>query len=367
MKFTIDKKELFYILQIAQDVISAKNFVSILSNISMSLLKNTLTLQATDTNTYFKASLLVDNFSEDEKSITIHCETCYRAVQSLIEKELTFEMLEENRLILTPSQGNVKFTMNTLPFDEFPSFIKAPEDVFFSLSREKLEKMIHETVFAVSDDESRFFMNGVYMQIEDNNLLFVATDGKRLSYSKTFLSDVPTSFDGVIIPPKILKLLMKLLQKEGEVKIGIYEKTIYFSFQNIIISSILIEGPFPDYMRVIPKTQDYSLNVKTSHFINALKRVSLFTEKSKRIFCLFAKNTITLYSEEIERGYVKETIFCEYEGPEMKFSFNYQYLLDPLLILNDEVNIKFSDPHKVITITGDENSIHIIMPMRVDA
>jgi DNA polymerase-3 subunit beta len=224
--------------------------------------------------------------------------------------------------------------------------------------------MIGQTIFAVSDDETRYFMNGVYLESLDGQLGMVATDGRRLSYiSRTVQSQVP-DFSGVIVPPKVLNLIRKLASGEGTVKLAVAEKSIFVHFDSQRISSALIEGQFPNYQRVIPKEQEQRLLVKKDELHEALKRVSLLVEKSRRIYLNIRQDSITLRSDESEIGQATEEISCEYQGPEMTLALNFTYLAEPLRVVDsDDISILFTESNKAITINPEPETdyFHIVM------
>ena len=216
-------------------------------------------------------------------------------------------------------------------------------------------------MFAVSDDETRYFLNGVYFCKEG----MVATDGRRLSFA-----GMDNAIEnGVIIPTKVLSLVRKLMF-EGNLQIAIENKTIYFKMDNMIVSSTLIDGQFPQYSRITGETPEYKSTCLRNQLQSAIKRVSLLAEgKSKRIFITISDNLITLSSEESEIGTAKEDIPCSYSGPSTTIAMNYTYLVDPLkAIETDEVQFCFSDSSRPVMIYSEPrgNSLHMIQPMQVD-
>jgi DNA polymerase-3 subunit beta len=230
--------------------------------------------------------------------------------------------------------------------------------------------MVNQTIFAVSDDETRYFMNGVYFERKDDKLIMVATDGRRLSYAEKPLTDNVGEFSGIIIPTKILQLVRKLASGQGNLALSISEKNIFVQFDNQKISSNLIEGNFPNYNRVIPESQEQTAVLDKGTFVEALKRVSILAEqKSRRIYITLQTGNLVINSEENEIGAAKEQIACNYEGPEMTLALNYGFLLDPLKVVDEkEVLIEFSEPRKAITMGSQpkKDYFHIVMPMQME-
>ena len=233
-----------------------------------------------------------------------------------------------------------------------------------------LIEMITQTIFAISDDETRYFMNGVYFEKADGALVMVATDGRRLSFiTKQLGEDVP-DFAGVIVPPKVLNLVKKLASGQGEISIAVTDKNIFMQFDSQKISSNLIEGQFPNYRRVIPESQEHRIVINREELMDALKRVSLLVEqKSRRVYMTLNENSLVLNSEESEIGVAREEIACDYSGPEATIALNYLYLMDPLKVIDDqELALEYTEANKAISILSipPRDYFHIVMPMQLD-
>jgi DNA polymerase-3 subunit beta len=230
--------------------------------------------------------------------------------------------------------------------------------------------MISQTIFSVSDDETRYFLNGTYFEKDGENVIMVATDGKRLSYiEKTIDAEIP-DFNGIIIPPKVLNMVKKLASGEGSLKLASTDKNIYIDFDEQQITSALIDGQFPNYKKVIPREQLYNVSLNRMELLESIRRISILVEqKSKRIILRFSEGSLTIQSEESEIGNAAEEISCDYNGESISLALNYQFLIDPLKVITEEtVTINFSDPNKAVSIfaPSEKHYFHIIMPMHVD-
>jgi DNA polymerase-3 subunit beta len=367
MKFTCEKNSIQKEISVAQEIISTRNVLSILSNVLLVAENNALTIKATDMKVGFETRIPAD--IAEEGSTTVFCDKFLGILRSLPEGDIEFEQ-SGNRLLIRPLFKKINFQLKSIAGDKFPELQEIPEDRFFEVPQRELIEMVNQTIFAVSDDETRYFMNGVYMENQEGSLTMVATDGRRLSFiSRTFDAPVP-EFDSVIVPPKVLNLLRKLSSGEGNLKIAVGEKNLFLQFDSQRISSSLIEGQFPNYKRVIPEQQQYEITVDRVTFEDALKRVSLLVEqKSRRIYLNVSQNNITLNSEESEIGVAKEELECVYDGPEMTIALNYLYLTEPLRVISDsEIVLRFSEPNKAITLLSKPKHeyFHIIMPMQLD-
>ena len=367
MKFTCHKNVILKEIAIAQDIISSRNSLSILSNVLLEADNGTLKIKATDLKVSFETQIPVD--VSQAGSTTVFCDKFLGIIRSLPDGDVEFN-LTDGRLLINPLFGKINFQLKSITSDKFPEIKEIEDDKYFELPQSSLIDMISQTVFSVSDDETRYFMNGVYLEHEEGTLSMVATDGRRLSFIKKDLSTEIKDFDAVIIPTKILHLIKKLSSGEGNLYLAVSEKTIFVKFDNQKLSSNLIEGQFPNYNRVIPEHQEFNINVNKHDLIEALRRVSLLVEqKSRRIYMTFSTGTITLNSEESEIGVAKEEISCDYEGDGLTVALNYLYLLEPLKVIEEkEITIKFTEANKAISIISvpEKDYFHIVMPMQLD-
>ncbi len=368
MKFTCNKDLILKEISIAQEIISSRNSISILSNVLLEADNNSLTIRATDLKVGFETTIPVD--ITQPGSTTVFCDKFLSVLRSLPEGDIEFSYLDTNELMIKPLFNKIDFKLKIINADKYPELQNISEDKYFDISQKEFIEMISQTIFAVSDDETRYYMNGVYLEHEDNTLSMVATDGRRLSFIKTVNNTENINFDPVIIPTKILQLIKKLSTGEGILSLAVNENNIFVKFNNQKLFSNLIKGQFPNYKRVIPETQEYTVKVQRTLLVEALKRVSLLVEqKSRRIFITFIENTIILNSEESEIGIAKEEVSCEFTGPETTIALNYLYLVEPLRVIEDEtIIIKFTEANKAITLvpTTEKDYFHIVMPMQLD-
>ncbi len=366
MKFTCSKNAIVNEIAIAQDIISSKNSISILSNVLIEAENNYLIIKATDLKIGFETKIPVS--VEQPGSTTVFCEKFLGILRALPDGDIVFS-LENQRLDIKSSDNKIDFQLKIIDSDKFPELKNVSDDMFFNIPQKELLEMINHTIFAVSDDETRYFMNGVYLEENEGQIVMVATDGRRLSSVKKEYEFKAESFKGIIIPVKILNLVRKLASGEGEFSIALSDQSFFVKFDKNKIYSNLIEGQFPNYKRVIPESQEQIAIVSKNDFFSALKRVSILAEqKSKRIFINFTKGNIEIYTEETEIGIAREFINCEYEGPEVSIAVNYMYLLEPVRVMDeDDVAIKFTDSGKAVTLNSipEKDYFHIVMPMQI--
>ena len=367
MKFVCSRDSILSEISIGQEIISSRNTLSILSNVLLETHDDVLTIKATDLKVSFETQIPVE--TGESGNTTVYCDKFLSILRSLPEGDIEFDQQDE-RLDIRPLFKKIDFQLKSIASDKFPEFQVVGNDQYFELSQKDFVEMIGQTIFAVSDDETRYFMNGVYMENQDGKLMLVATDGRRLSYMENDVSESIPAFSGVIIPPKILSMIRRLSSEEGSISVAVTDKHVFFEMDSKRLTSNLIEGQFPDYNRVIPEHQENEVVVNRDELNEALNRVSLLVEqKSRRVFCSINENTLLLHSEESEIGVAREEISCEYTGPEISIALNYRYLIDPMTIIEDDsISIRFTDAKKAISLTSTEEKgyVHIIAPMQLD-
>lgn len=365
MKFIFDRDEMIKEIAVAQEVIAIKNALSILSNVLLVAENDTLTIKATDTKVSLQTKIPVD--IEAEGTTTIFCDKFMSILNSLPSGDVSFEQ-DGFKVTIKPLSKKVTFQIKSMSSDSFPVFSTTEHTAFMELPADDFKQMIAQTVFAVSNDETRFFMNGVFFEKKEDALNMVATDGRRLSFiSKELCQGIP-QFPSAIVPPKILSILLKRLPSEGMFSMAVTEKHIYISFGSYEFSSLLIEGQFPNYTRVIPAHQEYFFEIDKKDLTDALKRVALLAEqKSRRIYLKLSAGVLRIVSDESDIGAADEEIPCEYDGDIVSIALNYMYLEEPLKYINaDRIRIEFSDPMRAITLLPSPKTdyFHIIMPMQ---
>ncbi|MFI3256722.1 MAG: DNA polymerase III subunit beta [Spirochaetales bacterium] len=367
MKFTFDRDAMLKEIGIAQEIISTKNALSILSNVLLSAEQNTLTIKATDLKVNFETKIPVE--VQEGGTTTIFCDKFINILNSLPLGDVEFTKKDID-VVIKPITKKVRFQLKSIASDKFPEFSNEQEYNWFDIPVKEFKEMITQTIFAVSDDETRYFMNGIYFEKEEEKIIMVATDGRRLSYISKLLDGGNINFNPCIIPPKILNIILKRASSEGSISLSITDKNIYFKFGNYNISSVLIDGQFPNYKRVIPEKQEKSFKIDKKDLVEALKRVGLLVEqKSGRVYFSLSDGTLMITSQETEIGKAKEEIACRYAGEEITMALNYLYVEEPLKVINtDYLNFEFTENMKAITIKSEPEAdfFHIVMPMQME-
>jgi DNA polymerase-3 subunit beta len=367
MRFSCDRDIVVREIGNAQEVIASRNTLSVLSNVFLSSDQDRLTVRATDLKVGFETSVPVRTASSG--STTVFCDKLLGIFRSLPPGEVQVSLDEEAMLLsIHPTQRKIEFDLRSISTEKYPEPQDLPDELYFEFPQNQFLSLVAKTLFAVSDDETRYFLNGVYLEHVEGGLRMVATDGKRLSQATANVGLDSPSFRGVIIPPKVFSLLRKLAGGEGNLRIAVTDKTVFFQFGPYRLSSNLIDAQFPDYNRVVPANQDKRILVATRELSEALRRVSLLVEqKSRKILVSANQGSLTVHSAEGEMGKAKEEISCQYEGPEVTFALNYQYLLDPLREMPEEsAALEFTGADKALTLRAEPASeyFHVIMPMQ---
>jgi len=371
MKITIERSELIKSLGHVQSVVERRNTIPILSNVKIEAAEGRLTLNATDMDLDMVDS--VDANVELPGAITVSAHTLYDIVRKLPEgSQVELNASSDGQMQL--SAGRSRFTLSCLPTDEFPVLSGGELPHNFNVTAAELRSLIDRTKFAISTEETRYYLNGIYLHKADRDgvdvLRAVATDGHRLASVEAPLPAGSENMPGVIVPRKTVTELRKLIDESGdEVAISMSENKIRFSFDNAVLTSKLIDGTFPDYQRVIPSGNDKDMEVNCKLFSDAVDRVSaISSEKSRAIKLVLTSGLLALSASSPEHGSAEEEIEVTYEGDSVEIGFNSAYLLDiTRQIEGDTALVSLADGNSptILREMDDASALYVIMPMRV--
>ncbi|MBO6000896.1 MAG: DNA polymerase III subunit beta, partial [Spirochaetales bacterium] len=349
MKFVCNKNNILKELSNALDFTSQRNTLAVYANVCLLLEGNNLTIKATDQKMSYVSEMTVDGL--EDGSTTVVCDKFLNIIKNLPDSNIVFED-SDDKIRINPEGTSIEFKLRTIEASAFPSLVFGDESGYFRVSQKDFTDMIGQVIFAVSDDESKYAMNGALLEKDGNGLVMVGTDGRRLSYiNRQIGSEIP-DFPKATIPSRFLNLIKKLSVGEGDFEINVGSNTISLRFGSCTISSSLIKNDFPAYKRVIPESQSKVCIVNINTLSDALKRVSLLVEnKFKKIILEFNENKLTVYCDESEVGAGREEIECKYEGDSQRCAMNYTYLLSPLKVMDgEEARIEFSEPGRPFTV-----------------
>jgi DNA polymerase III subunit beta len=301
---------------------------------------------------------------------TVPVKKLFGIVRELGNSEIDLEVDDKN--VCSIRSGASFYKINGLSADEFPPMPKFKEDKKVELPQEKVRGMMKKTSFAISTDESRYVLNGIFISLKDHKMTMVATDGRRLALVDEEVDVSEKSQGEFIAPAKAVGELNRLLQDKGNVEIRYTDNQASFTLKDekngsVLIVTKLIEGNYPNYRQVIPNEVKERVSLGREEFLHALKRAEIMTsDKSNSVKLTFGKNNLAITANSPEVGEARESIAINYKGKEMAIAFNPKYMIDPLNALtNDEVFIELIDELSpgVLKINGP--FLYVVMPMRL--
>ena len=362
MKLTIERNTLLNVLKHTTGIVEKRNTIPVLSNILINATKETISFVASDTE--IEVNECVSANVEEAGSITIPAQTLFDIARKISNDEVKIETTENGQVSV--SSGRSKFKLATLPVEDFPQMPVNEADCSFVISSVDFAGLLDKVRFAMSSDETRYYLNGVYLHSSGDMLKCASTDGHRLAVAET---SKPKKFDlktGVIIPRKTVNEVRKILEEVGgEITVSINKNKISFMIGDVFIQSKLIDGTYPDYERVIPQGNEKLLTVDVSSFVSAVDRVSVVSnEKTRGIKVEIIPCEVSL-SSGANGSNEKDTIDATFDGEPMDIGFNSRYLLDVLQqIGSKEVSFMMGTPENAVLIK-DGNAIYVLMPMMV--
>ncbi|MBX9796462.1 DNA polymerase III subunit beta [Sphingomonas sp.] len=370
MKATIERATLLKGLSHVQSVVERRNTIPILSNVLIEAQAGGgLKLMATDLdlqiNEHVAAAVDVAG------ATTVSAHTLFDIVRKLPEGSQVSLAAAEGRM--TINAGRAKFSLATLPRDDFPVFAEGDLPTQFELPAETLKQMIDKTRFAISTEETRYYLNGIFLHVSDEGqpvLKAAATDGHRLARVTVARPDGAEGMPDVIVPRKCVGELRKLLDEvDGSVGVSLSSTKIRFDLGAALLTSKLIDGTFPDYSRVIPTANDRILKIDPRAFQEGVDRVStIATEKTRAVKMALDRDRITLSVTSPENGTAAEDVPGDYAAQPFEIGFNSRYLLDILgQVEGDTVEVHLADAAAPTLIRENDKApaLYVIMPMRV--
>jgi DNA polymerase-3 subunit beta len=368
MNLTIAKDQIISGLQAVQNVVSTRTTLPILSNVLLRAEGSRLELTATDLDVTVACS--VEAKVSKPGATTVPVKKLFGIVRELSNAEIEIEVDDKNTCSIR--SGASFYKINGLSADEFPPLPKFKDDKKVVLNQETVKGMMKKTSFAISTDESRYVLNGIFISLKDHKMTMVATDGRRLALVDEEVDVSEQSQGEFIVPAKAVGELNRLLQEKGEVEIRYSDNQASFTLKDdkgfsVLIITKLIEGNYPNYRQVIPNEVKERVSLMREEFLHALKRAEIMTsEKSNSVKLAFGKNNLAITANSPEVGEARESLAINYKGKEMAIAFNPKYMIDPLNALtNDEVFIELIDELSpgVLKINGP--FLYVVMPMRL--
>jgi DNA polymerase-3 subunit beta len=372
MKLTIERAALLKSLGHVQSVVERRNTIPILSNVKLSAQDGKLDLNATDMDLDIIAGVGADITEPGTTTAPAH--TMFEIVRKLpdgAQVELDASS-SDGQLILRA--GRSRFTLTCLPTEDFPVMAGGEPTHSFNISAGELRVLSDRTKFAISNEETRYYLNGIYLHAAERDgtlvLRAVATDGHRLASVEAPLPDGAAGMPGIIVPRKTVTELRKLIEDfSDDVEVALSESKIRFTFDGAVMTSKLIDGTFPDYQRVIPEGNDKIMDINCKQFADAVDRVSaISSEKSRAVKLKISDGVLTLSASSAEHGSATEELEINYVDTEIEIGFNSRYLLDiAQQIEGESMRFVLADAASptIVREVVDASALYVLMPMRV--
>jgi DNA polymerase III subunit beta len=369
MKATIERAILLRALGHIQSVVERRNTIPILSNVLIEAAGGGLRLMATDLD--LQVVETIEATVETPGATTVAAHTLFDIARKLPEGAQVQLSAAESKMQVVA--GRARFNLQTLPREDFPVIAEGELPTRFELPAETLKQIIDKTRFAISTEETRYYLNGIFLHVSDDAspvLKAAATDGHRLARVTVPRPDGAEGMPDVIIPRKCVAELRKLLDEvEGSVEVSLSPTKVRFGLGSAILTSKLIDGTFPDYSRVIPTANDKLLKIDPRSFEEGVDRVAtIASEKTRAVKMSLDRDRITLSVTSPENGTAAEEVPGDYAAQGFDIGFNARYLLDILgQIDGDEVEVHLADAAAPTLIRENDKApaLYVLMPMRV--
>lgn len=367
MKATIERAVLLKSLGHVQSVVERRNTIPILSNVLLEAREDgSLRLMATDLDLQVDESVPADVSQPGATTVSAH--TFFDIVRKLPEGSQVELTAAEGKMQVIA--GRARFNLSTLPRDDFPVIAEGDLPTRFELPAATLRQIIEKTRFAISSEETRYYLMGIFFHVVDDQMRAAATDGHRLARVTVPRPDGADGMPDVIVPRKAVQELYRLLEElEGTVEISLSPTKIRFGLGSAILTSKLIDGTFPDYNRVIPTANDKLLKLDPKTFASGVDRVStIASEKTRAVKISVDRDKVTLSVTSPENGLATEELAADYGSDGIEIGFNAKYLLDILgEIDGDTVEVHLADAAAptLLRESDKSNALYVLMPMRV--
>ncbi len=372
MKISIERGTLLKAVAQAQSVVERRNTIPILANVLIEAEGEHVQFRATDLDIEVVDKAIAQ--VERAGSTTVAATTLHEIVRKLPDGALVSLSADAAAGRLTVEAGRSNFSLTTLPKEDFPVMASSEYQSNFSAPAAVLRRLFDKSKFAISTEETRYYLNGVYMHVADSDggqvLRCVATDGHRLARIDTDLPDGAADMPGVIVPRKTVGELRKLLEEDDmEIAVSVSETKVRFATPDITLTSKVIDGTFPDYTRVIPQANTRRLEVDASEFAQAVDRVAtVSSERSRAVKLQLDEDRLVLSVNAPDSGAAEEELAVAYGDDKLEIGFNAKYLLE-IASQVDRENAVFmfnsaGDP-TLMREGNDQSAVYVVMPMRV--
>lgn len=362
MKLTINTKTLAAAISKAQSVVEARQTIPILANVLITASSGTVSIEGTDLDSSMRVTVS-DVVIATEGATTVSAKVFSDIIRKLPDGDCTLTATDQN---LTVTSGKSKFKVAVLPAIDWPALTYQPALSSFDIEGPELKAAFDSVAFSMSQEETRYYLNGVYAHTFEGRLRLVSTDGHRLSRLDTIDHDIAVA-EGIIIPRKAVTEVSKLFTGAATVTIEYSDSSIAFTADGLSFRTKLIDGVFPDYQRVIPKNNNLDFSVEAAAFKSMIDRVSTVSDgKSRAVKLEWSQGEVTATVSQGENT-ASDTVETETAAEEITVGVNSRYLIDAIARLDDTVVFHFSDPMTPMLLTSPSipDYLTLVMPMRV--
>jgi DNA polymerase-3 subunit beta len=365
MKLTAEREKLLGPLQAVIGVVERRQTMPVLANVLLGVRQGQLSITATDLEVELVASTEVT--VQEAGDITVPGRKLLDILRALPEKLTVALSMEGDKMVI--KAGRSRFSLSTLPAAEFPVIEDINASQTVQVSRRELQRLLEKTHFSMAQQDVRYYLNGMLLEIDGTNLRAVATDGHRLALCETALAAKAKTSQQVIVPRKGVLELQRVLTEEGVAELAIGTNHVRAQIGDVRFTSKLIDGRFPEYSRVIPPAPTAAIRADRDVLRQALQRTAILSnEKYRGIRVNVKKNSVTVQAHNPEQEEAEEEIEVGYDGAELEVGFNVNYLLDALAAIEgQEVEIGLTDSNSscLIRSPGQASARYVVMPMRL--
>ena len=370
MKFSVQREALLKSLTLVAGVVERRQTLAVLANVLFDIDGQTLSLTGTDLEVEITGRVQLDEAASDNGQLTVPAKKLLDICKSLPDGSVINFALGDNQKV-TVSSGRSRFTLATLPANEFPNVEEGDEKAKFTILQGQMKRLIDRTAFAMAQQDVRYYLNGMLWELSAQQLRVVSTDGHRLAMCDLSSDAINVADNTQIIVPRkgILELSRSLTNDEAEVEIVFGQNHLRATTEDITFITKLVDGKFPDYQRVLPRGGNKTILGSRQGLREAFNRAAILSnEKYRGVRLVLSNETLTIQANNPEQEEAEDTVAVDYQGDSLEIGFNVNYLIDVLGVLSGEtikLTLADSNSSALLEESSDGDSVYVIMPMRL--
>lgn len=367
MKFVVAREALLKPLQLVAGVVERRQTLPVLANILMVLEGDQLALTGTDLEVEIVGRLMLESGGENGE-ITVPAKKLVDICRSLPEGSIIDFFLEDGRMLV--KSGRSRFTLSTLPADDFPNVEDSPGNLQFTCAQQEIKRLIERTAFAMAQQDVRYYLNGMLWEVRQNQLRVVATDGHRMAMcTRAVAVDSPDVVQAILPRKGVLELARLLEDSSAQIQIVLSSNHIRIRTDEYTFTSKLVDGKFPEYERVLPRGGNKIVTGSRLDLKQAFARTAILSnEKYRGVRLLLRDGTLTIVANNPEQEEAEEQVSVDYQGDNLEVGFNVSYLQDVTnVIAHDKIKMTLSDANSSALLEEPDNheALYVVMPMRL--